>query len=129
MEEKRDDRNLFDNSKVKELTAKDFDGHTPYHLKSKKCAAVLFYCAWCPHCRDFQATWKKFATTVGFLDVFAVNCEKNKGHILKIKNDMPNLIQGYPTIVFYKNGEPTEHATNRELSALVEKAMGFCGGK
>ena len=115
---------------VKELKPDNFDQISTWKLNDKGCAMVLFYCAWCPHCQSIKSEWEKFAEIATFMKVYALNCEKQKGHLEKIKYDMPQLVKGFPTIVIYKNGEPVEHYMEERTSkAFLKRAMCSCQGK
>jgi protein disulfide-isomerase A6 len=122
-------KNFFKNSKnVKELSPKDFDPVATWTLKNKDLCVVLFYVDWCPHCQKMKDEYEKFAEMAAFINVYAFNCENNKSHVLKIKEDAPELVKGYPTIVFYKNGKPLEQyvSPDRTASKFLEAAMRIC---
>lgn len=126
----RDSTDFFtgDDAKfVTELKPSDFEGEATWKLKNHKCSIVLFYCAWCPHCQAVRGTWRDLAEKAAFFDVCAFNCEKHKGHVSKIKEDMPELIRGYPTILIYENGEVKESYTgDRTTGALISACMRSC---
>ena len=124
----REDADYFGKSKyVTELKPKDFESTAASQLKSKECAAVLFYAPWCPHCKAVKDEWEKFAQSSGHIDVFAFNCEKNKGHLLKIREELPELVRGFPTIIYYKNGKPSsQHQGNRETGNFLKASMALC---
>jgi len=110
-----------------ELQPSDFHDMNTYKLKDTSCAIVLFYAPWCPHCKNLQDVWKKLSKKLMYINVKSLNCEKYKQLVDKIKTDMPSLIQGYPTIMLYKNGEPQEkYQGERTLSDLTSKTMSFC---
>ena len=112
---------------VKELSDDSFDDIATWRLKKHKCSIVLFYTPWCPHCINVKEMWGKLGNIAAFFDVCAFNCEKYKGHLAKIKEDMPYLIQGYPTIIIYNNGEPIEEYNgDRNLNKLVQACMRSC---
>jgi protein disulfide-isomerase A6 len=121
---------FFTKSKnVKELSSKDFEAIATWKLKSNSCSAVLFYAPWCPHCVNVKDTWETLGKKALFLEVLAFDSEKNKAHLSKIKEDMPGLVQGYPTIVFYTNGKPVEHFEGeRTESNLLKAFMRVCQG-
>lgn len=122
----------FKNSRyVKELSASDFQsGDKSWLLKDKSCAIVLFYAPWCPHCKAVKDVYEEFAKNVGFMKVYAYNSESNPSHISTIRSDRPGLISGYPTIHFYKNGEPTVvFDGERSYAKLLDAAMKQCSGK
>jgi len=117
---------FFTNSRyVTELTSRDFKDN-PTNLKSDKCSAVLFYCAWCGHCQNFKNDWEKIAETSTFIKIYALDCEKNKEHLNKIKEQDPEFIQGYPTIYFYHKGKPFKYENSRSYDKLLKTLMGFC---
>lgn len=126
-----DDSDFFANSRfVKELKPDNFDGVATWKLKDKDCAMVLYYCAWCPHCQSVKKEWEKFGEIATFMKVCSLNCEKQKRHLQKIKNDMPNLVKSYPTMIIYKNGEPVEHYEgDRTAAAFLKRSMCICQGK
>ena len=126
----RDNADYFsDNKYIKELVPSDFDKSKPWKLlplpgrKDKTCGMVLFYAPWCPHCKNVAPIWNESASITGFCDWFALNCEKHKAHVLKIKESMPNLIDGYPTMVYYKDGEPLSTMTDRPTT---ENLLNMC---
>ena len=60
---------------------------------------VWYYAKWCGHCSDMVPEWSK----LGENNVHNVNLAKvSEEFIPKVKCDTP--VQGYPTIVLYKNG-------------------------
>lgn len=100
-------QNYFgNNSVIKELSQKDFDDIKTYKLKSKKCTLILFYAPWCGYCKEVRPIWEQLGMTINFLDICAVNCEKNKSLINKMNIDKKNHVVSFPTIYLYKNGEP-----------------------
>lgn len=125
----RDDTSYFDSSKgVKELAPEDFSDVKTPNLKSKKCSVVLFYAPWCGYCKGVKPDWEKLGKTALFMDVLAFNCEKHSSHLSKIKEELPELVKGFPTIVFYKNGEPVHQQSpeQRDYSNLLKACMKLC---
>lgn len=94
---------------VKELSPKDFDSISSWKLRENKCAIVLFYKPKCPYCKDVKTQWSQLGETAAFFNVYALNADKYKAHVAKIREEMPNLITSYPTIVIYEKGKPIEH--------------------
>ena len=125
---KKDDLSYFEKSNfVKELSPKDFDSYIPWKLKGNKCAIVLYYAPWCQYCKAVKDTWLKLGETAAFFDVYALNVEKHKAHMAKIKEDMPNLVTSYPTIIIYQFGKPKEqYQGERTLKKLTEACMRVC---
>ena len=64
---------------------------------------VWFYAEWCGHCRDMEEPWKKLAEN----NHNKVNLAKVRDDYIPRLNDSP-LVQGYPTIILYKNGKPVD---------------------
>jgi thiol-disulfide isomerase/thioredoxin len=127
MESRNSESYFGPKSGVKELTPKDFDEVAVWKLKDNKCSVVLFYAPWCGHCHAFKDAYASLGKKAAFFGVCAFNCEKYKGHMEKIRNDMPGLVGGYPTVVFYKNGQPAEtYNDERTVEKLLKACMGFC---
>lgn len=118
----------FTNSNdVQELSSDDFDQISTWKLKSHTCTAVLFYAPWCPWCKKVKDEWSRFGRAAKFMDVAAFDCEKYLSHLSKIKEDMPSLVKGFPTIIFYVNGVPVESfAGDRTYTNLLKAGMIVC---
>ena len=117
------------NKAIIELKPKDFDEYATWRLKTHKCSIVLFYCAWCPHCQNLKDVWIKLGNIAAFFNVCAFNCEKYKLHISKIREDMPEMIRGYPTIIIYEKGEPVEQhidESQRDVNSLIKVCLRAC---
>ena len=126
----RDDVSYFEGNKyVTEITPRDFEEYATWKLKKKECSAILFYAPWCPHCKSVKTVWENLGKTAVFMDILAFNCEKYSEHLMSIKEDMPELVKGFPTIIFYKNGSPVEsYADDRTDSKLLKASMRVCQG-
>jgi thiol-disulfide isomerase/thioredoxin len=112
---------------VTELTPKEFEGVATWKLKDKGCAVVLFYADWCPHCKAIQSEWEKLGQIATFCEVYAFNCAKYTRHLQKIKEDMPEMIKSFPTIIFYSNGEPVEtYRGERTHANFLKACMNVC---
>ena len=112
---------------VTEIDASAFE-NTPYILKNKSLSIVLFYADWCGFCKAVIGLWKEFAAKAsGMIKVMAFNCANpnNVDHCDKIKRSMPGMINSFPTIIFFKNGEPTESITpeQRNMKDLMAITM------
>jgi thiol-disulfide isomerase/thioredoxin len=121
------------NRYVKELKPEDFDITSSWILRNrsgeKVNGMVLFYAPWCGYCKKVKNDWLEAAKSSGFCDFYAFNCEKHKNHMLKIKEDMPKLIDGFPSIVIYKDGVPDDYYTGgRSAPELVAACMKMCSG-
>jgi len=119
------------NRYVKELKTSDFNSVIPWQLNpindKKVNGLVLFYAPWCPHCKSVAPEWEKAGKMSGFCDFYSFNCEKNKNHVMKIKEDMPELIQGYPSIIYYENGVPGEaYVGARDAKSFGKYCMDKC---
>lgn len=128
-------KEIFDNSMsyftkstvVKELSPNDFEEIFVYRLKNHDCSIVLFYAPWCKFCKAVKDSYETFAKSATFIDVYAMDCEKHAVHVMSIKNDMPQLIVTYPTIVFYSKGEPMEqYMGDRTAEDLLKSSIRFC---
>ena len=115
---------------VETLTSKDFDGVKTWHLKNPTCTFVLFYMPWCPHCHKVEPTWEALGKLATFFKIAAFDCEKNARQFAKIKEDLPQLVQSYPTMVFYKKGEPVEtYDGDRTVKDFLAACMRVCGSR
>lgn len=129
MERESDDHFGSDNKYVKELRPDMYESSTPWQLKTqsngkKPCGMVLYYAPWCGICKMFFPIYEKTAKISGFCNFYAFNCEKYKAHTAKIMEDKPYLITGYPTVIIYNNGNPTEaYNGERTEKALLSKCM------
>jgi thiol-disulfide isomerase/thioredoxin len=64
---------------------------------------VWFYAGWCGHCKQMIQPWNTFAD----VNRSGVNLAKvSEDYVHRIKSN-PN-IQGWPTIMLYKNGQPVD---------------------
>lgn len=121
---------FFDKSKsVTELTPDDFEPYSSTLITKRKCSGLLIYAPWCPHCINFKNTWEKFAEQALFMDVFSLNAELYKSQILKINEEDPSFINGYPTIIFYKDNKIIKYKNNRDTKTLLNFAINLCTKK
>ncbi|CAG5110900.1 Oidioi.mRNA.OKI2018_I69.chr2.g5248.t1.cds [Oikopleura dioica] len=74
-------------------------------FESEKHVLVKFYAPWCPHCKNMAPTWVEFAEqnendalVIGDIDVTANEIEFES---------YKDLVQGFPTVLLFKNGEKT----------------------
>ncbi|AEA07193.1 thioredoxin [Lausannevirus] len=116
---------LFDERFVKSLRDKDFDAYG--NLKRKGCSWVVFYAPWCGHCKSLAPQWSKFAETAAFADVYTVNSDEEKKLLSRLNSVTPGFVEGFPTIVAYKDGESVQtYMGDRTSKALVREAMLLC---
>lgn len=64
---------------------------------------VWFYADWCGHCRQMAQSWGDFANN----NNSGVNLAKVREEYVPRVSSKPN-IQGWPTIMLYKNGMPVD---------------------
>lgn len=71
-------------------------------LANDKATVILFYAPWCPHCKDIMPKWnsleKKYKDH-SRLRVKKINCDEHQEEAEK------NQIEGYPTIILFKDGK------------------------
>ena len=83
---------------------------------------VLFYADWCGHCKKIKPVWEEAASEINDKDkhkkMLKVNCgggsEKEKEIMEKYK------IDGYPTIILFTNGKPSQYEGARNKDAFIE---------
>lgn len=119
---------FFANSKfVEELTPSDFDPSQPWKLKKRRCCIVLFYLRECPHCIAVKDMWKQLAERAAFYDVCAFDAVSYPEWTNEVRNDMPGLIKGYPTMIIYERGELKENYEGpRTVADLTNALMRQC---
>ena len=71
---------------------------------------ILYYVDWCPHCKTVKPEWEKLEkdTTLKNVVIDRVNCEEDE------KAAEENNIEGFPTILFSKNGKVEAYEGGRE---------------
>lgn len=82
---------------------------------------VLYYADWCGHCKTFKPKWDEFAAKydgaqVGDykVSVTKVDCEAQPELAKGVD------IQGYPTVVMYKDGEKIVYNGERTTAGLEQ---------
>lgn len=59
---------------------------------------VLFYAPWCGHCKKMMPEWDSLGNKVGNVNVKKINSDEHNELVSK------NNVQGFPTIIYFKNG-------------------------
>jgi protein disulfide-isomerase-like protein len=88
-------------------------------LQSSKPVTVLFYAKWCGHCKDLHPDWNKAAKQA--------NADEKRMLRVNVGDDTPEHkqlmkeynIKGFPTIIIFKDGIPTEYNGPRNVEALL----------
>lgn len=77
---------------------------------------VLFYAPWCPHCKSMLPEWTKFEKRMlrRKLKVRSVDCEAHPEEAEK------NDVQGFPTIILFKNGSRVVYEGMRDANSLEQ---------
>lgn len=115
------------NKYVVKLTPADFDEIKSWKLKRNKCCFVMFYLNGCKWCEETKVVWNKLAKTVTFYTIAAYECDTYPEHFQRIMKDVPHLIDGYPTLVVYKEGEPVHvYEGDRTFEKLLNVCIKAC---
>ena len=91
-------------------------------------SVVMCYADWCGHCKKFMPTWDKLSQKwnekqdkVQFVKVECGNAKENAAH----KDIMEKYnIKGYPTIMVFENGTPSEYTKGRDEKS-IESFLGL----
>lgn len=82
---------------------------------SAKPNMVLFYAPWCPHCKSMMGDWRKLRNRVGpKMDIVDVNCDEKPEMAEKYN------VNGFPTIILFKNGKKIHFEGPRKLQNFLE---------
>lgn len=120
---------MFDKTSVEQLDVSNFDDQEPWKLKNNDCTFILFYADWCGHCQNFKPEYIKFAEKAQFMNVAALNVDNSEA-IVSATKETKFPVQGFPTLLLYKNGKPIEEYDGpRTQAALVKRALKLCNGK
>ena len=86
-------------------------------LNSRDGWFVKFYAPWCGHCQAMAPAWEELGKEMeGKLNVGEVNCDANK----RLCKDVG--VKGYPTIIYFQNGQKVDYEGLRGLGDLVTYA-------
>jgi thiol-disulfide isomerase/thioredoxin len=72
---------------------------------------VLYYASWCGWSQKFLPVWKQFQEQHPEIITDTIECTNN---------NKCTTIQGYPTIIYYKNGQPRLYNGDRSLDDLYK---------
>jgi protein disulfide isomerase len=92
-------------------------------IKQYKYLIIYFYAPWCGHCRTFDSEYEKAADTLkeDNIHLAKIDGSTEKRALQKFK------VNGFPSILFFLNGEPIEFEgarTSRELTYWARKKIG-----
>ena len=87
----------------------DNNNLSDFNRKMKTGNMIVWYFApWCGHCKMMESEWNKFISFKNSHPVLSkkLNCARVSDSILPHLHDKYRSITGFPTIKFYKNGNP-----------------------
>ena len=75
---------------------------------------VLYYAPWCPHCKTLMPTWDQLESesSGSNVSVEKVDCDANP------EAAEEQGVNGFPTIVLFKNGEAVTYEGDRSLDDI-----------
>jgi thiol-disulfide isomerase/thioredoxin len=73
---------------------------------------VLYFAPWCGHCKNFMPVWDSFKTKHP-VKLVKVNCDESG--VCKERG-----VDGFPTMILYKNGKPYQYNGDRTIESLSE---------
>ena len=118
------EEDYFNPKYVKTLTCNDFEGA---NLKKNELVVVFFYATYCGYCSQAKTDYENFSQMCPFLEVYALNGPENSQIKECINIEYNNLIQGWPSIIFFKDGKPIylveATAEARKAEKLKDVAM------
>jgi len=82
---------------------------------------VLFYADWCGHCKKIKPIWKEAEDEVNDDEdtkMIKVNCGDKKKEHQEIAEKYN--IDGYPTIILFKDGKPTQYKGPRTKEGFIK---------
>jgi protein disulfide-isomerase-like protein len=81
---------------------------------------VLYFAPWCGHCKVLKPEWEMLETAgVKGVTVSKVDADEEPNKIKEAGVD------GFPTIIFYNNGEKSVYSGERTASAITAWAQKF----
>jgi len=102
---------LGGDSKVTVLTDASFNKT----LKAHPTALIEFYAPWCGHCKALAPHFEEAVGLIGSKALVAkVNCDLNSETCSRYE------VNGYPTIIFFRNGKTTPFEGERTASSITE---------
>ena len=75
-------------------------------ISPDKTSLVLFYADWCGHCKKLKPTWKECAEKAKENGLTMVQINVGEGTDKDKEISEKYSIDGYPTIILFKNGKP-----------------------
>ena len=102
------------NGKSVQLTAESFQRMV---TTTQDSWFVKFYAPWCHHCQAMAPSWQAMGRDMkDKLNVGEVNCEMEKRLCKDVR------VKGYPTLLYFQNGERIEYEGLRGLGDLIKFA-------